>query len=85
MSEKPADSKDRRVVGFLGIGLDNADGDKRLTRSEHFILIGGSEETHERMQDVTIRFNESLEKRGKPLHEASVAEVLDLMRRAMDR
>ena len=77
--------KGAEVVGFLGVGLDGQDGHRRLTRTEHFLLVGGSEETHERMQDVTIRFNESLAKRGKPLHEASVAEVLDLMRRVMDR
>ena len=84
MSEKPADSNDRRVVGFLGIGLDNADGDKRLTRSEHFILIGGSEETHERMQDTAIRFTARLRRRGKRLEDAGLDEVIDLFREAQE-
>jgi hypothetical protein len=77
--------KQPEVLGFLGVGLDNADGHRRLTRTENFLLVGGSEETHEQMQDVTIRFNESLEKRGKRLQDASVPEVVDLMKEAMDR
>ena len=69
-----------QVVGFLGVGLDNADGHKRMTESEHFLILGGSEETHERMQDTAIRFAEALEKRGKRLEETPVDEVLDLLR-----
>jgi hypothetical protein len=71
------------VVGFLGVGLDNKDGHKRLTRSDGFLLVGGSAETHEKMQEVSIRFNESLEQRGKRLRDASVEEVEELMRDAI--
>jgi hypothetical protein len=74
----------RELVGFLGIGLDDKDGHQRLTRTEHFFLLGGSEETHERMQDTAIRFNESLRHRGKALQTLSPDEVLDLLREAMD-
>jgi hypothetical protein len=77
--------KQPEVIGFLGVGLDNKDGHQRLTRTDNFFLVGGSQETHEHMQDVTIRFNESLEKRGKRLQDASVPEVEDLMKDAMDR
>ena len=73
-----------RVAGFLGVGLDNADGEQRLTRSEHFLLVGGSAETHERMQDTAIRFGEALQKRGKTLPETSPEEALDLLREALD-
>jgi hypothetical protein len=38
-------------VGLIGLGLDNQDGHKRITQGEEFLLVGGSEETHERMQD----------------------------------
>ncbi len=72
------------IVGFLGVGLDNKDGHKRLTRTENFLLVGGSAETHERMQDTAIRFGEALEKRGKTLQEASQEEALDLLREALE-
>lgn len=74
------DRDERRVVGFLGLGLDNKDGHQRLTRSEHFLLVGGSAETHERMQDTAIKFSEVLRRRGKDLHETPVEEVLSIFR-----
>ena len=78
------DEKGRQLVGFLGVGLDNQDGHQRLTRTENFLLVGGSAETHERMQDTAIRFGEALQKRGKTLPEASPEEALDLLRDALD-
>jgi hypothetical protein len=72
------------VVGLIGVGLDNQDEHKRLTRSEEMLLVGGSEETHEKLQDVAIRFSESLKNRGKRLTDASVEEVVDLLEEASD-
>jgi hypothetical protein len=77
--------KDAAVAGLVGLGLDNDDGHQRVTRGEEFVLLGGSAETHERMQDVAIRVTESLENKGKRLQDASVQEVADLIRKAMDR
>jgi hypothetical protein len=68
----------RELIGLLGVGLDNKDGHQRITRGEHFILLGGSQETHEQMQDKTIRFMEALGRRGKRLPEASPDEVIGL-------
>ena len=82
---RKAKSKKPEVVGLLGVGLDNEDGHKRITKGDEFLLVGGSEETHERMQDVAIRVTESLEKKGKRLADASLEEVVDLIRRAHDR
>jgi hypothetical protein len=73
-----------RVVGFLGVGLDNEDGHKRLTQSEHFLLIGGSAETHERMQDTAIKFADALRQHGKELDEMPVEEVLSILREKME-
>lgn len=74
-----------RLNGFLGLGLDNEDEHKRMTRTENFLLLGGSAETHERMQDTAIHFNEALDKRGKSLQETEPEEALDLLREALDR
>jgi hypothetical protein len=79
------DDKDGRVVvGFLGVGLDGADEHQRLTRSDNFLILGGSSETHERMQDVAIHFDESLKRRGKKLRETSAKEAIDLLRESLD-
>ena len=81
----PKKTKKSKVVGLLGVGLDQTDGHKRITTADDIVLVGGSEETHERMQDVAIHFAESLQNRGKRLCDASPEEVVDLLRRAMDR
>jgi hypothetical protein len=78
-------NKEPEVVGLLGVGLDNEDGHKRITRGDEFLLVGGSEETHEQMQDVAIRVTESLQTRGKRLQDASPEEVADLIHKALDR
>jgi len=73
------------AAGILGVGLDGDDGHRRLTRTDHMVLLGGSETTHERMQETAIRFAEGLEKRGKTLKDASVKEVADLLRAAHEK
>jgi hypothetical protein len=83
VASKP-EHKERQVVGLVGVGLDNEDGHKRITRSEEFLLVGGSQETHEHMQDIAIRFSESLKDRGKRLPETPVDEVIELLHKASD-
>jgi len=76
--------KQPEVVGFLGLGLDTKDEHQRLTRSEHFFLFGGSEETHEKMQETAIRFDEALERAGKKLREATLEEILELFHESQE-
>jgi hypothetical protein len=75
---KPARRRRVKVEGLLGVGLDGKDGHTRITKGEHFFLVGGSSETHEKMQDWTIRLTERLKKRGKKIPDASVDELRDL-------
>ena len=74
------DEKKRAML--LGLGFDNEDGKKRITSGDNFCLVGGSEETHERMTETVIKFNEKLARRGKDLHDLSPEEFHDLMREA---
>ena len=77
------DEKKRAML--LGLGFDNEDGKKRITNGANFCLVGGSEETHEKMTETVIKFNEKLARRGKNLHELSPEEFHDLMREAQER
>ena len=72
-----------QVAGFLGVGLDNDDGHRRITETENFLLVGGSAETHERMQETAVRFGEALDQGGKRLEDVSAREALDLLRDAL--
>jgi hypothetical protein len=69
------------VVGFLGIGLDS-DGHRRVTEADHFLVVGGTAETHERMQETVVKFEEALDKTGKRLRDVSPEEAADLLREA---
>ena len=64
---------------LLGLGLDNRDGHVRITKGENFTILSGSEPTHERMQELCIKFNEKLERRGKKLEDLSKTEITDLL------
>lgn len=66
---------------LLGVGLDNEDGHKRLTRAEQFSIVGGSEETHQRMTETLLKTTEDLKSKGKPLAEAEPRELADLLQK----
>jgi len=74
-------SKDQKAM-LVGIGLDNKDGHKRVTKGENFYLAGGSEETHERMAETAIKFNEKLKAKGKRLEDVSKNEFIDIISEA---
>ncbi len=62
---------------MLGVGLDS-DGHKRLTTGQNFALIGGSEETHEKMIEKAVKINEKLAAKGKQLEQVSTQEFDDI-------
>lgn len=64
---------------LLGIGLDNKDGHKRITRSEQFTLVGGSEETHDRMTETVVKTVEDLKRKGRTLDNARPKELAELI------
>ncbi|HVS35444.1 MAG TPA: hypothetical protein VMS17_07650 [Gemmataceae bacterium] len=85
MKRKTQQGDDRsQLIGFLGVGLDHPDEDKRMTRSDHFVLLGGSAETHERMQDTALRFEEALKQSGKPLSQTPAEKAVEMLREAME-
>lgn len=67
---------------LLGVGLDNRDEHRRITRGDNFYLVGGSEETHERMTETAIKFNEKLARKGKQLAELSPQEFAEYIHEA---
>jgi len=82
--ETPREQRSNKKALMMGIGLDNQDGHKRITRGENFFLVGGSEETHDRMTETAIKVNEKLQARGKHLEEISPEEFVDIITEAGD-
>ncbi len=64
---------------LLGVGLDNDDGHKRLTQAEQFSIIGGSEETHDKMTETVVKTFEDLKNSGKNLENVHTNELSELL------
>ena len=69
--------KPRGKAVILGVGLDS-DGHKRLTKGPNFLLVGGSEETHDVMTEKVIKINEKIAAKGKQLEQVSSQEFEDI-------
>ncbi|MDP3789408.1 MAG: hypothetical protein Q8R48_03285 [Candidatus Omnitrophota bacterium] len=63
---------------LVGLGFDCKDGHVRITRGDNFHLVGGSDETHEMMQEKAVKFNEQLDKRRKSLEEINENEFREI-------
>lgn len=63
---------------LLGLGFDSKDGHVRMTKGKNFRLYGGSEETHESMQEKAVKINEQLDKRHKTLDDINKEEFYEI-------
>jgi hypothetical protein len=70
------------AAALLGLGLDNTDGHKRITTGEQFAILGGSEQTHDRMTEIVVKTFEELKKRGKHLSQVERAELAEIIHKA---
>lgn len=64
---------------LLGVGLDHADGHKRLTTAEQFTIVGGSEETHGRLTETVVKTFEVLKQRRKVLQAVEPQELAEII------
>ena len=81
--QRPAGSPEQKNF-LLGLGLDGKDGHRRVTRGEGFHLEGGSEETHARLQEVVIKVDETLRRKGQDIPRARPEELRDLVEEQLD-
>ncbi|TVP78715.1 MAG: hypothetical protein EA353_07760 [Puniceicoccaceae bacterium] len=72
-------SSNKQTAKLLGVGLDHHDGHKRLTQSERFAIVGGSEETHQRMTETVVKTFETLDRKGKDLDSVEKGELKDII------
>jgi hypothetical protein len=67
--------KRQRKAAMLGVALDAEDGQTRITKGDNFLLYGGSQDTHEFMQETATKINEELNHREKRLEDVSMREL----------
>lgn len=74
------ENRRRRRNLLLGLGLDGRDGHVRVTRGDDLFLVGGSEKTHERMQETVVQLDEELKRQGKTIATTSTAELREILK-----
>lgn len=72
-------NRNKKESHLLGVGLDAADGHKRVTRAPKFSIVGGSEETHDKMTETLVKTFEDLDKKGKSLECVEKKELSELL------
>jgi hypothetical protein len=86
VSEKPAKRPRKRrpkaKAALLGLALDNDDGHKRVTSGPQFLLVGGSQETHERMTETVVKSFEELKRRDKRLETVDPREFAEIIEKS---
>jgi hypothetical protein len=70
----------QRKSALLGLAFDAADGHTRITKGDNFLLCGGSQETHEVMQETATKINEQLNERSQRLEDVSLGELRGIAR-----
>jgi hypothetical protein len=74
--------KDPKVMAHLfGLGLDCTDGHKRITQADKFSILGGSENTHDKMTETLFKTFEDLSFKGKSIEDVSMEEISDLIQK----
>jgi len=74
-----------KISGILGVALDNDDGHKRITTGEKFMLVGGSQDTHERMTETMVKTFEELKRRDKHLEQVDPRELGEIIDKSQPR
>jgi|GEM_PF-2070525 hypothetical protein len=82
-NDSPQAKARRGRAVLVGYGLDEADGHVRYTTSKDYRLLGGSEVTHEAMQDMANRIKKELSKLGYELDDIR-SDQIDEIRRIVD-
>ena len=78
---KNADKQPKKSSAqLIGVGLDQVDGHKRITKAERFAIVGGSQETHERMTETVVKTFETLDRRGKNLNQVDSYELKEIIK-----
>jgi len=65
-----------KIEKLYGVAPPSEDGHIRITRSEDFEVVGGSQEHHEKMREIAIKVDEGVKKTGRRIQEVSSKELV---------
>jgi len=71
--------KRKKIIRLLGVGFDTEDDHIRITNSENYDVIMGSEESHEYIQQLILKIEEELNNRGLSLDNLTPDEFTQIL------
>ena len=69
----------KKIIRLLGVGFDAEDEHVRITQGRKFDIIMGSEESHNYIQQLIQRIEDSIQERGLSLDELTPEEFTRLV------
>ncbi|MEO5958640.1 MAG: hypothetical protein ABIR80_05960 [Opitutaceae bacterium] len=81
-SSKPTRKRRVKKAAILGVGLDNDDGHHRITTGDQFLLVGGSQTSHELMTETMVKTFEELKRRAKRLETVDPHELVEIIEKS---
>jgi hypothetical protein len=71
----------KKILRLFGVGNDTDDGHLRITRSEQFDVLMGSEKTHEYISELCVQIDDQLRNEGKKIQDLTVQELRQVIQK----
>ena len=71
----------KKIIRLLGVGFDHDDGHVRITKSDSYDVIMGSEESHEYIQQLIQKIEDALKAADLSLEDLSPDEFLEFIKK----
>lgn len=68
-----------RVVGLMGVGFDHEDEHIRITQSDHYQVLMGSQASHKKLQEMCSEIDEIVHSSGRQLSDYTPEEFIELV------
>ncbi len=69
---------------MIGICIDNDDGHKRVTQVEQFLVVGGSQESHEVLTLACLKVFENFKQTGKRIESIEPDELIEIINKIIE-
>jgi hypothetical protein len=72
-------SRQKRIVGLLGVGFDHQDGHIRITQADQYQVVMGSQDSHRELQKICSKIEQTIQSSGRKLQEYTPEEFVELL------
>lgn len=69
---------------LIGICIEENDGHRRITQAEQFLIIGGSQESHQHVTLACLKVLDNLKQNGKRLELIEPNELINIINKIIE-